>query len=331
VLAARYHGAAVTQPIIEVIDARKHYPIPRGLGFLPPNKWVHALDGVSFQVPAGSTLGIVGESGCGKSTTGRLLLHLEEVTSGEIQFRGVPLKQLTRKQGHEFRKSVQAVFQDPYSSLSPRQRVRDIVAEPMVINQRRTSREVTERVGDVLELVGLGRYAADLYPHEFSGGQRQRVAIARAVSTNPSVIVLDEPVSALDVSIRAQVINLLCDLQERFALTYVLISHDFSVVEFMSDTVLVMYLGQIVESGSRETIWRQPAHPYTRALMAAAAPPAPGERGGVVSRGDVPSPVNLPRGCRFAPRCPLVIDRCRVEAPVLRTVASGHQAACHLV
>jgi oligopeptide transport system ATP-binding protein len=316
--------------ILEAVDVRKHYPIQRGLGFLPTNQYVHAVDGVSFKVSAGTTLGIVGESGCGKSTTGRLLLHLEDVTAGEIRFRGVPLRQFTRQQSREFRHSVQAVFQDPYSSLSPRQRVRDIVAEPLVVNQRRPAREVTERVKDLLELVGLGRYAADLYPHEFSGGQRQRVAIARAVAPNPAVIVLDEPVSALDVSIRAQVINLLCDLQERFGLTYVLIAHDFSVVEFMSDSVVVMYLGQIVESGSRGSLWSQPLHPYTRALMAAAAPVQPGQPDASVSRGDVPSPVHVPLGCRFHPRCPLAVERCRVEAPELRMLEDGHQVACHL-
>jgi oligopeptide/dipeptide ABC transporter ATP-binding protein len=317
--------------LLEALDLKKHFPVTRGLLISRAVGWIKAVDGVSFQLQEGRTLGLVGESGCGKSTTAKMLLMLERPTSGNILFQGEDIHRADAAKRRDYRSSVQAVFQDPWSSLNPRMRVRDLIAEPMVINWQLPRREVQERVAQMLHDVGLNSYHSNLYPHEFSGGQRQRLAIARALSLNPSVIVLDEPVSALDVSIRAQIMNLLKDLQEEYNVSYLLIAHHLATVRYMCHQVAVMYLGQIVEFAGAAQLFANPLHPYTKALMSAALPSHPDiQQEEIILPGEVPSPLNPPAGCRFHPRCPFAMDRCAVEVPVEKEVEPGHRVACHL-
>ena len=317
--------------LLEAQDLKKYFPVTRGLLVSKVTGWIKAVDGISFQIRAGQTLGIVGESGCGKSTTAKMLLMLEEPTEGTIRYLGREVHNATSTQRKEYRSSVQAVFQDPWSSLNPRMRVKDLIAEPMVINLDLSRRQMQERVAKLLDDVGLSSYHANLYPHEFSGGQRQRLAIARALSVEPRVIVLDEPVSALDVSIRAQIMNLLKDLQEEYQVSYLLIAHHLATVRYMCDWVAVMYLGQIVEFGPTAELFNNASHPYTKALMSAALPSHPDiEQDEMILTGEVPSPLNPPEGCRFHPRCPFVMERCSHEVPQVRDLSPGHVVSCHL-
>jgi oligopeptide/dipeptide ABC transporter ATP-binding protein len=316
-------------PMLEVIDLTKHFVVRSGaLGW--SSGVVRAVDSVSFAIPAGATLGLVGESGCGKTTTSKLILALERPTAGSIRFEGRDVAALGREGERAYRRSVQAVFQDPYASLDPRMRVATIVAEPLVINADLDAAGRRRRVAELLDLVGLPERAATLYPHEFSGGQRQRIAIARALALSPKLVVLDEPVSALDVSIRAQILNLLVDLQQRLGVSYLFIAHDLAAVAHMSRTIAVMYLGKIVEIGDADTVALMPKHPYTRALFAAALPidldRPPDE---VAVAGEVPSPLAPPGGCRFHPRCPFAMPHCATDEPALR-LESGRLVACHL-
>jgi oligopeptide/dipeptide ABC transporter ATP-binding protein len=315
--------------LLEAHQVYKHFPIRKGL-FSKAEGAVHAVDGVSFTVEAGRTLGVVGESGCGKSTTAKLVLKLEEPTGGEIRFEGRALQGLDAAGIRQYRRSVQAVFQDPFASLNPRMRVGDIIVEPLVTNETLTWAEVRQRVAKLLDMVGLPARSADLFPHEFSGGQRQRIAIARSLALSPKLVVLDEPVSALDVSIRAQILNLLRDLQRDLGLAYLFIAHDLAAVAHMSHTIVVMYLGKIVEYGPAKVVASDPQHPYTRALFSAALPSHPDEvREEIILPGEVPSPVNPPAGCRFHPRCPQVMPRCSQDVPQLRQ-ALGRDVSCHL-
>jgi oligopeptide/dipeptide ABC transporter ATP-binding protein len=316
-------------PLLEAQDLTKLFPVKRGL-FTKAQEMVRAVDGISFTIPPGQTLGVVGESGCGKTTTAKLVLRLEEPTGGELRFQGRDLQKLDGAGLREYRRSVQAVFQDPFASLNPRMRVSAIIVEPLVTNEALDAGEVKRRVQRLLELVGLPDRSADLFPHEFSGGQRQRIAIARALALSPKLVVLDEPVSALDVSIRAQILNLLRDLQAQLGLSYLFIAHDLAAVAHMSHTIAVMYLGKIVETGDAETIAKTPKHPYTQALFSAALPTHPEEqREEIILPGEVPSPLRPPAGCRFHPRCPLAMPRCAIEEPRLLPV-DGRIAACHL-
>jgi oligopeptide/dipeptide ABC transporter ATP-binding protein len=315
--------------VIEAAGLSKHFEARRGI-FGGSRGMVRAVDDISFAVESGQTLGVVGESGCGKTTTAKLVLGLEEPTGGSIRFEGRDLQGLDAAGRRHYRKSVQAVFQDPFASLSPRMRISDIIAEPLVTNEDLSAADVRKRVLRLLDLVGLAERSADLFPHEFSGGQRQRIAIARALALSPKLIVLDEPVSALDVSIRAQILNLLRDLQEQLGLSYLFIAHDLAAVAHMSHTIVVMYLGKIVEMGDARTLARAPKHPYTEALFSAALPSHPDERREeIILPGEVPSPLNPPSGCRFHPRCPQAMSRCGQQEPVLAPVA-GRFVACHL-
>jgi oligopeptide/dipeptide ABC transporter ATP-binding protein len=320
---------SVGTPLLEVSGLTRHFRVRRGaLGW--STALVRAVDGISFHLEAGTTLGLVGESGCGKTTTARMILGLERPTAGTIRLDGQDVLAPAGEIRRWYRRSVQAVFQDPYASLDPRMRVGAIVAEPLVINSGLDAAARRRRVAELLSLVGLPERAIALYPHEFSGGQRQRIAIARAVALSPRLIVLDEPVSALDVSIRAQILNLLTDLQQRLGLSYVFIAHDLAAVAHMSRTIAVMYLGKIVEWGDADAVAVEPRHPYTRALFAAALPvdlDAPRDES--LLSGEVPSPLAPPAGCRFHPRCPFVMPRCEAEEPGLRT-ESGRLVACHL-
>jgi oligopeptide/dipeptide ABC transporter ATP-binding protein len=316
-------------PLLEASGLTKHFEVRRG-----PLGWsaglVRAVDSISFRIDVGTTLGLVGESGCGKTTTSKLVLGLERPTAGVLRFDGQDITRLDRETRRNYRRSVQAVFQDPYASLDPRMRVGSIIAEPLVINERTDAAARRRRVQELLDLVGLPERSADLYPHEFSGGQRQRIAIARALALSPRLVVLDEPVSALDVSIRAQILNLLRDLQKRLDVAYLFIAHDLAAVAHMSHTIAVMYLGQIVEWGDAATVALAPRHPYTQALFSAALPidvDEPGEA--IVLSGEVPSPLAPPSGCRFHPRCPHAMDRCAREEPALRPT-EGRLVACHL-
>src|SRR6516225_8609225 len=314
--------------LIEAADVSKHFRARRGI--FGDSGVVRAVDGVSFAIEPGQTLGVVGESGCGKTTTAKLVLGLEEPTGGIMRFDGRDLQELDAAGRRTYRKSVQAVFQDPYASLSPRMRISGIIAEPLTTNESLTTSGVRQRVLKLLDLVGLPARSAELFPHEFSGGQRQRIAIARALALSPKLIVLDEPVSALDVSIRAQILNLLRDLQTELGLSYLFIAHDLAAVAHMSHTIVVMYLGKIVESGDARTLARAPKHPYTEALFSAALPSHPDERREeIILAGEVPSPLNPPSGCRFHPRCPHVMARCRDDEPRLSDV-EGRLVACHL-
>ena len=325
------NGRQDRRVLLEARDLKKYFPVTKGVLLSRVAGWIKAVDGVSFQVREGETLGVVGESGCGKSTTGKMLLMLERPTAGSILFKGEDVFKAGASKREEYRSSVQAVFQDPWSSLNPRMRVRDIIAEPMVINWRLSRKERRERVEKLLIDVGLNAYHANLYPHEFSGGQRQRLAIATALSLNPQVIVLDEPVSALDVSIRAQIMNLLKALQGEYNVSYLLIAHNLATVRYMCHWVAVMYLGQIVELAEVRELFNNPLHPYTKALMSAALPSHPDiQREEIILPGEVPSPLNPPSGCHFHPRCPWVMERCSVEEPELREVAPKHLVSCHL-
>ena len=328
-LAAR--APATPDVLVEARDLITHFPVRRRLWFGRATAVVRAVDGVSFAIRAGETYSLVGESGCGKTTTARLVLLLERPTAGGIYFQGQDVTRLEQAALGDYRAAVQAVMQDPWSSLNPRMRAGDIIAEPLVLNTRLGRRERSERVAALLTAVGLDPAVATNFPHEFSGGQRQRVAVARALALSPRVIVLDEPVSALDVSIRAQIMNLLKDLQREHTMSYLLIAHNLATLRYLSHRVAVMYLGQIVEEAASAELFENPRHPYTRALISAALPARPDaahER--IVLPGEVPSPAAPPSGCRFHTRCPVAFDRCPVEAPVLREVSPGHRAACHL-
>jgi len=315
--------------VLEVAGLSKHFRARRGF-FGGDRGNVRAVDGISFAIESGRTLGVVGESGCGKTTTAKLVLGLEEPTGGSIRFEGRDLHALDAAARRHYRKSVQAVFQDPYASLNPRMRISAIIAEPLTTNERLTAGEVRGHVLRLLDLVGLPNRSADLFPHEFSGGQRQRIAIARALALSPKLVVLDEPVSALDVSIRAQILNLLRDLQAELGLSYLFIAHDLAAVAHMSHAIAVMYLGKIVESGEAQTLARAPKHPYTQALFSAALPSHPEDRREeIVLSGEVPSPLRPPPGCHFHPRCPHAMARCGKQAPALDDV-DGRLVACHL-
>ncbi|MCH8799449.1 MAG: dipeptide ABC transporter ATP-binding protein [Chloroflexi bacterium] len=319
------------QVLLEAKNLKKYFPVTKGLLISRITGYIKAVDDISFELRAGETLGVVGESGCGKSTTAKMMLMLEEPTEGSILFEGQDVHHTSSAVRKSYRSSVQAVFQDPWSSLNPRMRVKDIIAEPMVINWDITRAEQQERVIKLLNDVGLSEYHRNLFPHEFSGGQRQRLAIARALALNPRVIVLDEPVSALDVSIRAQIMNLLKDLQAEYNVAYMLIAHDLATVRYMCTWVAVMYLGQIVELSPVKELFTNPSHPYTKALMSAALPSHPDmEQEEIILQGEVPSPLNPPSGCYFHPRCPAAMDRCSVEKPETKEISPGHSLSCHL-
>jgi oligopeptide/dipeptide ABC transporter ATP-binding protein len=320
----------VSEPLLEVRDLKKHFPVVQSL-LGRARSWVKAVDGISFTIRRGETLGLVGESGCGKTTTSKLVLAAEEPTAGTIEFEGLSLADRDRKQLMDYRSKVQVVFQDPYSSLSPRLRVGDIIGEPIKTHDRLPRREVHARVEELLGMVGLRPDAARLFPHEFSGGQRQRLAIARALSTHARLIVLDEPVSALDVSIRAHIIGLLEEIQGRLGVSYLFIAHDLAAVSHLSQQTAVMYLGKLVEVADSLELTAEPLHPYTRALFAASLPSHPDERREeIVLTGEVPSALNPPRGCHFHPRCPFVMARCSEEEPALIERSPGRRVACFL-
>ncbi len=323
-------GVAPAPALLEVEHLTKHYPMRGGvLGRARGS--VHAVDDVSFAIAEGETLGLVGESGCGKSTIGKTVLRLIEPTAGTIGWRGQRIDELQGRAMRPYRRELQAVFQDPYASLNPRMRAADIVAEPIRNFEDVSASEIRDRVVSLFEKVGLRPDQMPRYPYEFSGGQRQRLGIARALAPRPRLIVCDEPVSALDVSVQAQVINLLVDLQREFGLSYLFVAHDLAVVEHISHRVAVMYLGRIVELASTRALFQNPQHPYTEALLSAVPVPDPTvQRKRIILTGDVPSPIDLPKGCRFHTRCPYAFDRCRVEEPLLKEVTLGHFAACHL-
>jgi oligopeptide transport system ATP-binding protein len=319
--------AEPTVPLIEAQELKLHFHLQGGA-------LLKAVDGLSFAIPRGRTLGLVGESGCGKTTTGRALVGLYPPSGGKVYFRGQDTKTLDRRGRSEFTRHAQMIFQDPYSSLNPRMTVGDIVGEGIDIHRLFTGKQRMDRIYELLSLVGLDRSHADRFPHEFSGGQRQRIGIARSLAVEPDFIVCDEPISALDVSIQSQIVNLLMGLQNRLGLTYLFISHDLSMVKYICERVAVMYLGVMVESASSDGLYENPLHPYTRALLSAipiADPAKERTRKRILLTGDVPSPVDPPPGCRFAQRCPLAVPRCREQAPELKEVQPGHSVACHLV
>ena len=324
-----------TAPLLDVENLAKHYEARTGLILGSAVGVVRAVDGVAFALHPGETLALVGESGCGKSTTARLVLRLIDPTAGTIRFEGADITALTGAPLRKLRRRMQIVFQDPFASLNPRMRVGEILEEPLIVHNIGDRAARRARVQELLKLVGLAAYHAERYPHEFSGGQRQRIGIARALAVEPALVVCDEPVSALDVSIQAQVVNLLKDLQARLGLAYLFIAHDLAVVKHMADRVAVMYLGQIVEQAPKDSLFADPRHPYTRTLLAAIPRPDPHRDrhrpvgSGDVAGGDVPSPMNPPDGCRFHTRCPFVIDRCRTEMPLLTPWRDGHLTACH--
>ncbi|MCL1948551.1 MAG: ATP-binding cassette domain-containing protein [Turicibacter sp.] len=314
----------MAEKLIEVKNLKKYFNTNKGL--------LHAIDDVNFYINKGETLGLVGESGCGKSTTGRVLLRLLEATEGEVLFEGKDINKLSKKEMREMRKQMQIVFQDPYASLNPRMTVSEIIAEPLIVNKVHSSKgEMNNKVAELMEIVGLAPRLAYAYPHELDGGRRQRIGIARALALNPKFIVQDEPVSALDVSIQAQILNLMADLQEKFDLTYLFISHDLSVVKHVSDRIAVMYLGKIVELTDYKTIFNNPLHPYTQALLSAIPIPSIDveKKDRIILEGDVPSPINPPKGCRFYGRCRHRQDICKQEAPELKEMGKEHFVACH--
>ena len=331
--ATRFNGSS-TDEILRVENLKVHFPVTKGIVFQKQVASVKAVDGVSFTLKRGETLGLVGESGCGKSTTGLAVIRMLAATSGRILFEGEDITTFNKSQVKEFRRRVQMVYQDPYGSLNPRMKVSDIIGEPLEVHGRAKDRVAYRaRIEELLDMVGLAPYMADRYPHEFSGGQRQRIGIARALALEPSLIVCDEPVSALDVSIQAQVINVFMDLQRRLGLTFIFIAHDLAVVRHISDRIAVMYLGRIVEIASREELYKNPLHPYTIALLSAvpvADVEAESKRARMIVKGEVPSALNPPSGCRFHPRCPLAMDRCSTEVPALSDQGSGRVVACHL-
>ncbi len=328
----RASRAPSDEVLLEVRNLAMYFPVTSGIIFQRTVGHVKAVDGVSFSIRRGETLGLVGESGCGKTTTGRCILQLYKPTTGDVYFEGENLNELDGSAMRAMRRKIQVIFQDPYGSLNPRMTCGDIVGEPLVVHKLTSGKgEYRDRVAELLQVVGLNPYMADRYPHEFSGGQRQRIGIARALAVNPSFIVCDEPVSALDVSIQAQVINLLEDLQDQFGLTYLFIAHDLSVVRHISDRVAVMYLGHIVEIADRIELYDNPLHPYTRALLSAVPIPDPiveAQRERIILQGDVPSPRNPPPGCVFHTRCPVAIDDCQAGIPELREVSPDHWVAC---
>ena len=322
--------AASPETVLSVRDVKKYFDVQKGL-FGRRSGSVYAVDGISFDIARGETLGLVGESGCGKSTVGRVVLRLLEPTGGEIYLKGTDISKISRSEVRSYRREMQMVFQDPYSSLNPKLSAGGLVGEPLKNFDEGSTAEIKQRVVALFEKVGFKPDAMDRYPHEFSGGQRQRLGIARALALNPSLIVADEPVSALDVSVQAQVINLLIDLQEEFNLALLFISHDLAVVEHVSHRIAVMYVGKVVEITDTRALFKNPLHPYTEALLSAVPVPDPrAAKDKIILAGDVASPINPPPGCRFHTRCPYVVDRCRVDDPPLQEVAAGHRVACHL-
>ena len=326
--------ASPPDPVLKVEDLKVHFPITSGVLIRKQVGTVKAVDGVSFTVARGETLGLVGESGCGKSTTGLAVLRMLDVTSGRVEFEGEDISSYDRARMRPIRRKMQMVYQDPYGSLNPRMKVADIVGEPLVVHGLADDQDrYRARVADLLKMVGLLPDMAERYPHEFSGGQRQRIGIARALALDPTLLICDEPVSALDVSIQAQVVNLFMELQERLGLTYVFIAHDLSVVRHISDRIAVMYLGRIVEIATRDQLYKDPLHPYTQALLAAvpiADPELEAARGQQIISGEIPSALRPPPGCRFHTRCPRAMDVCKIVDPPMLTLADGRAVACHL-
>ncbi len=317
--------------LIKVEHLKKHYPI-RQVDSIAGHDWLKAVDGVNFELFEGETLGLVGESGCGKSTIRKMLLYVEPPTAGKVLFSGNDIFTMRKSELKEYRRNVQMVFQDPYSSLNPKWKVDRLISEPLIIHKIGNKKSRLEKVAELMRLVGLREEYSQSFAHEFSGGQRQRICVARALALNPRVIIADEPVSALDVSIQAQVINLFKDLKEQLNLTYLFISHDLSVVRHISDRVAVMYLGKIVEIAEKDDLFERPLHPYTQALIQAIPAPNPEvQMGATLLSGEVPSPINPPAGCAFHPRCSYAVDQCRKETPGLRVIEKKHQVACHLV
>jgi oligopeptide transport system ATP-binding protein len=317
--------------IVRVRDLKMHFPITQGILIQRKVGAIKAVDGITFDIVRGETLGLVGESGCGKSTTGRAILQLYRPTAGEVYFEEQNLTTIKGEQLRRMRRRMQMIFQDPYASLNPRMTVGDIIGEPLLVHGLAKSRERRERVQELLRVVGLNPYFVNRYPHEFSGGQRQRIGVARALAVNPDFIICDEPISALDVSIQAQIINLLEDLQAEFNLTYLFIAHDLSVVRHISDRIAVMYLGKIVELTDRQKLYENPLHPYSQALLSAVPIPDPvveEQRQRIILEGDVPSPANPPVGCNFCTRCPVVMDICKEQEPEFKDVGNGHWVAC---
>jgi peptide/nickel transport system ATP-binding protein len=320
----------ITEDLLEIRNLKQYFPIKAGL-LQRVVGHVKAVDGISFKIKRGTTMGLVGESGCGKTTVGKTILRLNEKTDGDVIFNGIDIYSLDRKELNEIRTKMQIIFQDPYSSLSPRLPVSEIIGEAVVEHNLTTKENHDAYIDHIMKICGLQPYHKDRYPHEFSGGQRQRIGIARALALLPEFIVCDEPVSALDVSIQAQIINLLKDLQDNFDLTYLFISHDLSVVEHISDSIGVMYLGDLVEHGSKKQIFQNPLHPYTKALLSAAPVPDPtAKRNRIILEGSIPSPANPPSGCKFHTRCPRVMDVCRKVVPEVKEIEPGHTVACHL-